>query len=47
MKIESDEVEILSGIRFGKTLGSPISFLIKNNDWKNWEEILDTQKKSS
>ncbi len=47
MKIESDTVEILSGIRFGKTLGSPISFLIKNNDWINWEEILDTEKKSS
>ncbi len=47
MKIESDEVEILSGIRFGKTLGSPISLLIRNNDWKNWEEILDTEKKSS
>jgi len=47
MKIESDVVEILSGIRFGKTLGSPISILIKNNDWKNWEEILDAEKKSS
>jgi len=47
MKIESDAVEILSGIRFGKTLGSPISLFIKNNDWKNWEEILDVEKKSS
>jgi len=47
MKIESDVVEILSGIRFGKTLGSPISILIKNNDWKNWEDILDVEKKSS
>jgi chorismate synthase len=47
MKIESDAVEILSGIRFGKTLGSPISLIIKNNDWKNWEEILDVEKKSS
>ncbi len=46
MKIESDAVEILSGIRFGKTLGSPISLLIKNNDWKNWEEILNSEKKS-
>jgi len=36
MKIESDEAEILSGIRFGKTLGSPISLLIRNKDWENW-----------
>ena len=47
MKIESDAVEILSGIRFGKTLGSPISLIIKNNDWENWREILDADKKSS
>lgn len=37
MKIESDEVEILSGVRWGKTLGSPISLFIKNKDWTNWE----------
>jgi len=46
MKIEADIVEVLSGIRFGKTLGSPISFLIENKDWKNWEEIMDVEKKS-
>ncbi|MFZ1291691.1 MAG: chorismate synthase [Melioribacteraceae bacterium] len=38
MKIETDQIEILSGIRFGKTLGSPISFNIINSDWKNWTE---------
>ncbi len=38
MRIESDNVEILSGIRFGKTLGSPISLLIHNKDSKNWAE---------
>ncbi|MCX6135539.1 MAG: chorismate synthase [Ignavibacteriales bacterium] len=38
MRIESDAVEILSGIRFGKTLGSPISLLIRNKDWQNWTE---------
>lgn len=38
MKIEADSVEILSGIRGGKTLGSPVSFLIKNRDWENWGE---------
>jgi chorismate synthase len=38
MKIESDTVEIFSGVRFGKTTGMPISFLIRNNDWQNWTE---------
>lgn len=37
MKIESDRVEILSGVRWGKTLGSPISLLIRNKDWENWQ----------
>ncbi|AFH49463.1 Chorismate synthase [Ignavibacterium album JCM 16511] len=37
MKIENDKVEILSGVRFGKTLGTPISLIIKNNDWENWQ----------
>ncbi len=36
MKIETDTAEILSGIRFQKTLGSPITLLIKNRDWENW-----------
>lgn len=40
MKIESDKVEIISGIRHGKTLGSPISMLISNRDWENWTEIM-------
>lgn len=44
MKIESDAAEILSGIRGGKTLGSPISLLIKNIDWNNWLDIMDTEK---
>jgi chorismate synthase len=38
MKIETDSVEILSGIRFGKTIGSPLTLLIRNADWKNWTE---------
>jgi len=38
MKIEGDKVEILSGIRFGKTMGSPIALLIENRDWPNWEQ---------
>ena len=38
MKIESDQVEILSGVRFGKTLGSPISLVVRNKDWVHWFE---------
>src|SRR5262249_15402783 len=38
MKIETDEAEFLSGIRHGLTLGSPISVLIRNRDWKNWQD---------
>ncbi len=43
MKIETDKVEILSGIRYGKTLGSPISMMIKNRDWENWTEIMSVE----
>lgn len=42
-KIEDDTVEILSGIRHGKTLGSPISLVIWNKDWRNWEHILQAE----
>jgi chorismate synthase len=35
-KIESDTVEFLSGIRFGQTLGSPITLVVRNRDWANW-----------
>ncbi len=38
MKIESDRARILSGVRFGKTLGSPVALLIENKDWTNWQE---------
>ena len=38
MKIESDTAEILSGVRFGETLGSPITVMIKNRDFANWTE---------
>ena len=36
MKIESDHAEIISGVRWGKTIGSPITLLIVNRDFKNW-----------
>ena len=38
MAIERDEARVVSGIRFGRTLGSPITFLIENQDFKNWEK---------
>ena len=42
-KIETDCVEILTGIRFGKTLGSPVTFLIRNRDWENWRERMQIE----
>ena len=41
MQIERDEVEFVSGVRAGETLGSPIAMLIRNRDWTNWQEIMD------
>lgn len=38
MKIEHDEMEILSGVRFGRTLGSPVTFVVWNRDYKNWDK---------
>jgi len=38
MRIESDRAEILSGVRFGTTLGSPLGLLVRNRDWENWTE---------
>jgi chorismate synthase len=43
MRIETDKVEILSGIRFGKTLGSPIALMIRNKDWQNWTEKMSVE----
>jgi chorismate synthase len=51
MKIETDQVTIISGVRHGKTIGSPISMMIENKDYKNWvdkmgiEPTLDNIKK--
>lgn len=43
MKIESDKAELISGIRYGKTLGSPISMIVWNRDWENWKGIMDVE----
>ncbi len=40
MKIEQDQVEILSGVRHGLTLGSPLALIIENQDWQNWTEVM-------
>ena len=40
MKIEKDRAQFLSGVRAGKTLGSPISMLIPNKDWANWQKVM-------
>jgi chorismate synthase len=43
MKIEDDKVEILSGVRHGKTLGSPISLLIENKDFVHWQDVMSVE----
>jgi chorismate synthase len=43
MKIETDKAHVLSGVRHGKTIGSPIAIEIVNRDWKNWEERLPVE----
>jgi chorismate synthase len=44
MKIETDTVQILSGVRHGETLGSPISIMVENKDFKNWLEVMAIEK---
>ncbi|MGI8919122.1 MAG: chorismate synthase [Pyrinomonadaceae bacterium] len=45
MKIEQDTVEILSGVRHGLTLGSPLSLVINNKDWENWSDVMASEPK--
>jgi chorismate synthase len=44
MKIEKDQVRFLSGVRHGKTIGSPIAMMIENRDWPNWEETMSARQ---
>ena len=44
MRIESDTAHILSGVRHGRTIGSPVAMTIANNDWKNWSAILPVEE---
>ncbi|MGH9672123.1 MAG: chorismate synthase [Bryobacteraceae bacterium] len=43
MKIETDRVEIVAGVRHGRTIGSPVAILIENKDWKNWAGALPVE----
>jgi len=43
MRIERDTARILSGVRHGKTIGSPIALLLENRDWQNWTEALPVE----
>src|SRR5258706_5165640 len=40
MKIESDRIEWLAGVRAGETLGSPIAMLVWNRDWEHWQDVM-------
>ncbi|MHC5267795.1 chorismate synthase [Enterococcus sp. LJL98] len=44
MLIEKDQVRITSGIRHGKTLGSPITLVVENKDWKNWTKVMSIEE---
>src|SRR5204862_1755207 len=46
MKIERDQVRFLSGVRHGKTLGSPVAMMVENRDWPNWEETMSARQVS-
>jgi chorismate synthase len=43
MKIETDRVEIVAGVRHSKTIGSPIGLIVRNADWKNWTESMPVE----
>ncbi|WP_165006874.1 MULTISPECIES: chorismate synthase [unclassified Enterococcus] len=44
MKIEKDQIRITSGVRHGYTLGSPVTLIIENRDWKNWQTVMSPQR---
>jgi chorismate synthase len=46
MKIERDRVEVLSGVRHGITLGSPVALRIENKDWKNWSDVMAAEPRA-
>jgi chorismate synthase len=44
MKIETDTVQILTGVRHGETIGSPVAILVENRDFKNWSDVMAAEK---
>ncbi|MBP2099692.1 chorismate synthase [Enterococcus rivorum] len=46
MLIEKDQVRITSGVRHGKTLGSPVTLVVENKDWKNWTSVMSVEEVS-
>ena len=40
MRIEKDQVELVAGVRHGKTLGGPIGLIVQNRDWQNWQKVM-------
>lgn len=44
MLIEKDQVRITSGVRHGKTLGSPVTLVVENKDWKNWTKVMGIEE---
>ena len=44
MLIETDRVRITSGVRHGKTLGSPVTLVVENKDWKNWTKVMSIEE---
>ncbi len=47
MRIESDKALILSGVRFGATIGSPVALTVANRDWDNWTDVMSVTGESS
>jgi len=43
MKLERDELEIMGGVRFGETLGSPVAVVIRNTEWPKWQEEMSPE----
>jgi chorismate synthase len=47
MKIETDQAEIVAGVRHSRTIGAPVAIIIRNKDWENWTEILPVEDAGS
>src|ERR1019366_9179971 len=46
-EIETDQAEILSGVRRSKTIGAPVAMMIANRDWENWKEALPVEEREN